>query len=350
MADHLQARLDPESTVRDAVEVINRGKAKVALVQDREDRLLGTITDGDIRRGLLAGATLETIVTEVMNTRPLTIIDTADPMDGLGVLLAHNIRQLPVVDQANRVKALLTVDEFIRSNPIPNTVVIMAGGRGQRLMPMSATRPKPMIPVAGKPMLEIVLDRFIASGFGRFYISVNYLKEQIKDYVGDGSRWGVKIDYLEEEDPLGTAGALSLLPEVPREPIVVSNADVLTRIDMEALLRYHHEHDAAMTVAVRNYDVAVPYGVIVTEDHEVKDLQEKPTINYLISAGIYVLSPEVVQDIPTDSRIDMPDLMQRCIALDQRVVAYPIHEFWLDVGHPEALALADETWPSGDYD
>jgi len=334
------------SSIRDAVQAIDLGSAQIALVVAADKRLLGTVTDGDVRRALLRGQGLDTPVTDIMNRHFRCLPSGSSAAAALAMMRREAVHQLPVIDAQGRVVDLFILDELLKQPPAwPNTVVIMAGGRGQRLQPLTYDCPKPMLPVGGKPMLQIVLEQCSAAGFTTFYVAVNYLKQQIQDYFGDGSRWKVMIRYLEETQALGTAGALSLLPETPHHPLLVMNGDVLTRVDFTRLLRFHQEQQSAATLCVREYATQIPYGVVRMEDMQVVELQEKPVLNHYVNAGIYVLNPELLELLPQPIHAyDMPQLLDAALTTGRRVTAFPIHEYWLDVGHREALEQANGEW------
>lgn len=334
----------PQEPLRSAVALIDREAIQIALVVDESQRLLGTITDGDVRRALLRGETLDTNVDLVMNGGFRCLSATATESEALRMMQEHSLHQIPQLDVSGRVTGLFLLDELIRPKVLSNKVVIMAGGEGKRLRPLTQSCPKPMLRVGGRPMLEIILEQCVEAGFHEFYFSVNYLKDQIKDYFLHGDRWGVKIHYLEETEPLGTAGALSLLPETLNESFLVLNGDVLTKVDFSKLLRFHEEHAAAATVCVREHSVQIPYGVVKLDDLSVLSLEEKPTYNHYVNAGIYLLQPESLEYVSHGTFYDMPQLLSDLLQRNKAVRAFPIHEYWLDIGHPETLERAHGEW------
>jgi dTDP-glucose pyrophosphorylase len=331
-------------TALEALSVIDRGASQIALVVDERHCLLGTLTDGDIRRGLLHGATLETPVDQLMNRRFRFVHSSDDQAAVLEMMRREVLRQIPVLDEEGRVVQLLLLQELLSPPQLSNAVVIMAGGKGTRLRPHTENCPKPMLPVGDQPMLEILLEQCIASGFRRFYLSVNYLKEQIIDHFADGSRWGVSIDYLVENEPLGTAGSLQLLPDVLIEPFLVLNGDVLTRLNPSQLLRFHSEHQAQATLCVREHELTVPFGVVQTNGVELAGFDEKPTYRHLVNAGVYVINPQLLSLLPPHQATDMPTLLQAAQQVGHRVAVCPIHEYWIDVGRPETLQQAHREW------
>jgi len=334
----------PSASLREAIAIIDRGTVQIALVTDTDHRLLGTVTDGDIRRGLLRGETLDTPVERVMNRAFRCLPTTARGSEALALMRQELLHQIPIVDAQGRVVRLFLLEELLRPRTLPNAVVLMAGGEGKRLRPLTEDCPKPMLPVGGKPLLEILLEQCIDAGFRHFYLSVNYLKHRIQDHFGDGSRWKVAIQYLEEDRPLGTAGALSLLPQRPVHPLLVMNGDVLTRVDFNQLLRFHAEHQSAATLCVREHTTQIPYGVVHIEDIRVLMLEEKPVLHHYVNAGIYVLNPEVLDLLSPDQPCDMPQLLEQALQHKYGVNAFPIHDYWLDVGHPDTFERANGEW------
>ena len=332
------------ATLKEAIRVIDDGHAQIAFVVDENQLLIGTITDGDIRRALLRGESLDTPVEKIMFRRFRALPAGATEEEALALMRRETLHQIPAIDEQGRVVRLFLLEELIKSKKRPNPVVIMAGGEGKRLGSLTENCPKPMLRVGGKPLLEIILEQCIDAGFQHFYLSVNYLKEQIQDHFGDGAGWHVRIDYLEETQPLGTGGALSLLLQEPTEPLLVLNGDVLTRVDYSRLLRFHDEHQAMATMCVREHTTQVPYGVVSIDDSNVVSLEEKPVLSHYVNAGIYLINPALLGLVPQDRFFDMPTLFEKAIQLQHRVSAFPIHEYWLDVGHPETLERAHGEW------
>ena len=335
------------STARDALLVIDKYLPKIALIVEKSGLLVGTLTDGDIRRGLLQGETLEAPAERLMNRQFRFVRSGQDKAVVLEMMRREVVRQIPVLDAEGRVVELLLLQELLEPAKLPNAVVIMAGGKGTRLRPHTAHCPKPMLPIDGKPMLEILLEQCIASGFSQFYLSVNYLKEQIIDHFQDGRRWGVAVDYLVEDEPLGTAGSLQLLPGSVQVPFLVLNGDVLTRLNPSQLLSFHGEHEAAATLCVREHLVTVPFGVVQSKGVELAGFEEKPSYRHLVNAGVYVIEPQLLALLPPHQATDMPTLLQSAQQAGHRVAVCPIHEYWIDVGRPETLKQANREWPLG---
>lgn len=345
MFDFSKIYVSSNTSVIDAMRIIDSGAAQIALVVDDQQRLLGTITDGDIRRGMLSGLPLDAPAEKLMNRRFRFVRTGENQATVLEMMRREALRQVPVLDAQARVVELLLLQELLVPSQLPNAVVIMAGGQGTRLRPHTANCPKPMLPVDGKPMMEILLEQCIASGFKQFYLSVNYLREQIIDHFQDGARWGVSVDYLIEEEPLGTAGSLQLLPGTVQEPFLVMNGDVLTRLNPSRLLRFHGENNAAATLCVREHVFTLPFGVVQTKGVELAGFEEKPSYRHLVNAGVYVVNPQLLPLLPPRQATDMPTLLQSAQQAGHRVAVCPIHEYWIDVGRPETLQQAHEEWP-----
>jgi len=279
-----------------------------------------------------------------MNPEFFFVRSIYDEQKVLEIMRTKKLRQLPVLDESGRVERLLLLQDLLNPPILNNPVVIMAGGKGTRLLPHTETCPKPMLEINGKPMLQIIVEQCIASGFQVFFISVNYLKEQIMDYFEDGASWGISIHYLIEDEPLGTAGSLKLLPDNLTMPFLVINGDVLTRLSPAQLLNFHTDHQAQATVCVREHEILVPFGVVKTKGLELFGFEEKPTYRYKINAGMYVLEPTLLALLKTYPICDMPDLLQAAQLSGHRVITCPIHEYWIDVGRPETLRQAHQEW------
>lgn len=336
MKDHPEIALPPAGTLREAMQVMTRLQIGMALVAGPERRLLGVITDSDIRKALLADAEMATPVSKVMNPKPTTLSDRLTPEEISNVFRETRHAYLPIVDADGRLKGLAAMVNYaLIPNRFPNRVVVMAGGLGKRLLPLTENTPKPMLRLGGdKPILELLVDQLVASGFGHFVFSVNYLADQIKNHFGDGSRWGVEIDYVEETQPLGTAGALGLVPQQHlKAPLVVVNGDILTKVSFAALLDFHKRQGALATLCVKHHEIQVPYGVVELDEQRLKGFVEKPVHRWLVNAGIYVVDPETLALLPKGRRCDMPKFISeiRRYRADG-VAAFPIEEYWLDIG------------------
>ncbi|MBM3117396.1 nucleotidyltransferase family protein [Jeongeupia naejangsanensis] len=323
----------PTSSIRDTVALIDRLGSRAALIVDGDMHLLGILTDGDIRRGLLRGIGLDEQVTKIMNPAPqVCSIALMHSAQVRGQLESQSLLLMPVIDEGVLVDVIFA--EKLQAAPRrDNAVFLMAGGFGKRLYPLTQDCPKPMLKVGDKPILELILQGFVDAGFHRFFISTHYLPEVIREHFGDGSRWGVSIRYIHENEPLGTGGALGLLPhEEIDQPIFLMNGDLLTRVDYCSLLDFQLRNGGAATLCVREYESQVPYGVIQSEGHRITRIVEKPVQRFFISAGIYVLSPELVRRVVPGESVDMPVLLEREIAAGRGVNMFPVHEYWLDIG------------------
>ncbi|MGY3685378.1 nucleotidyltransferase family protein [Vibrio coralliilyticus] len=326
--------IKPQNTIRDALELINTEALRVALVVDEQQTLLGVVTDGDIRRGLLRNLPLTESVAKVMNTQPTTALKATLREDLITLMDSQDILSIPLLDTNGKVVGLETLHEALHQPKHQNPVFIMAGGFGTRLKPLTDTCPKPMLHIGNKPILETVIRSFIKAGFVNFYISTHYMPEQIQAHFGDGSELGVNISYVHEEQPLGTGGALGLLPKDLPEglPLIMMNGDVLTKVDFQRLLDFHMENDADATMCVREYDYQIPYGVINGEGNKISSMVEKPIQRFFVNAGIYVVSPGVIASVPKNHHIDMPTLLEQHMHERDNVLMFPIHEYWLDIG------------------
>jgi dTDP-glucose pyrophosphorylase len=343
MKDWRNALIRTGVTIREALATIEAGGLQIALVINEAGRLLGTLTDGDVRRGVLRGVTLEDAIDLVMNVSPRTLPPNTPRGTVLKLMGELRIHQLPVVDTEGRLLGLERIDDLIETPANDTWVVLMAGGLGSRLRPITETTPKPLIHVGGRPLIENIVSGFIAQGFRRFFLAVNYKAELFREHFGDGRRLGVEIEYLHERDRKGTAGALSLLPR-PTAPFLVMNGDLLTNLHFHQLLDFHTEHHAQATMCVREYAFQVPYGVVETDHYRLTGVVEKPLQTVLVNAGIYVLDPTALDVIPTDRTYDMTELFSDLVARGGETVVFPVREYWLDVGRMEDLEQA-----SNDY-
>ncbi|MGG1291672.1 nucleotidyltransferase family protein [Bacillus smithii] len=332
MRNWKQLLVPPSTSIIETMKNIDNTAAQIALVVDNDFRLLGTVTDGDIRRGILRGISLDDQVTKVMNKNPITMKKGTSKQAIKKIFQEKKLRQLPILNKNNQVVDVIFSDVLFDSLSFDNWVVLMAGGLGTRLWPLTENIPKPMLTVGTKPILQTILESFIEYGFHRFYFSVNYKREIIKDYFGNGLEWGVNIQYLDENQRLGTAGALSLFTEKPTKPIIVMNGDILTKINFQQLLQFHEESESMATMCVREYQLQIPYGVVRTEGTRLCSIEEKPTERHFVNAGIYVLNPEVLNYIPENQYFDMPSLFELLIKRQEKTNVFPIREYWLDIG------------------
>jgi len=328
-----------DATVSEAIAAIESGSIQVALVLDA-DRLAGIVTDGDVRRGLLRGIPLSGPAAEVMNRMPVSAPATLSRDERLHLMRQKSIKQLPLFDGNGRLVEVETFDELLAAPRYPNPVLIMAGGLGERLGALTRDRPKPMLDVGGRPLLETIVRNVVQQGFRNIFISVNYKAEMIEQHFGDGSALGAAIQYVREIERLGTAGALGLLPQPSDWPVVVTNGDILTTINYGALLDFHNGAQAEATMAVREHKVHVPYGVVTESEGYLQAIREKPTESWFVSAGIYVIGRKGFDQVERGVRIDMPAVLERIVADKGRVAIYPIREYWLDIGRMEDFEQA----------
>ena len=323
------------ATLQDAIASLNESALQIVLVVDDAAHLIGTITDGDIRRGLLGGLTLSSPIESIVERKALIVPPQMARELVLQLMQVNKVQQLPIVDEHGRVVGLHRWDDMIAPAARGNVMLLMAGGQGTRLRPQTETCPKPLLPVAGKPMLEHIIQRASAEGFRKFVIAVHYLGHMIEDYFGDGRRWSVAIDYIREEAPLGTAGALAKLSPLPGDAIVVSNGDILTDVRYGELLDFHARHGATATMAVRMHEWQHPFGVVRTRGVDIIEFEEKPVARTHVNAGIYVVEPAALHLVTPGQPYDMPALFERIKQAGHRTIAYPMHEPWLDVGRPD---------------
>ena len=326
----LETLLENTATIEKVIKTLNSSTLKIALIKDSSNKLIGTITDGDIRRGLLQGLNLNSPIDSIINKNPLVVNSESSKREILGLMVKRRIQQIPIVNSENEVVGMHLWDELENSSLHPNTFVVMAGGVGSRLYPHTKDCPKPLLPVSGKPILQHILERARDEGFSNFVLSINYLGHMIEEYFGDGKNFGVTINYLQEEVPLGTAGSLSLFDSPSESPIVVVNGDSITNVGYGNMLDFHLENNASATIAVKTYEWQNPYGVVQTDGSRILDIEEKPIIQSKINAGSYVLSPSILRLLEKNSHCDMTTLLKRAQARKDRLIAFPIYESWID--------------------
>jgi dTDP-glucose pyrophosphorylase len=326
-----QVVMPPTASIKDAINNLNSTTMQVVLVVDAEGVLVGTLTDGDIRRSLLLDARLDRPIVGMLQTDPIVVGSDVGREAALAILRSKRLRHLPIVDDGHLV-GLHNLEEFSEPVARPNLMVVMAGGEGRRLRPYTESCPKPMLPVEGRPILEHILERAAAQGFRRLVFAVHYLAHMIVDHFGDGGTWGVDIEYIHEEQLLGTAGALALLEPVAESPIVVTNGDVLTTVDYTDMLEFHDLHNARATMAVSLHEWQHPFGVVQTSGVDIVGFEEKPRLQSYVNAGVYVLEPDVIS-LLEGQPCDMPVLFDRIHDSGGRTIVFPVHEPWIDVGH-----------------
>jgi len=333
--------LSPEDTVSSAIETLNFSGMRIVLVVDKDNNLLGTITDGDIRRALIKRVEMDSPIKHIMNKSPSTASISNGREFIISEMIKRNLLSMPILD-SKKVVGLETLQYFFEKKRHNNPVFIMAGGLGTRLRPLTEKKPKPLLNVGNNPILETIITQFIDSGFHIFYISVHYKAEMIRDYFGDGSDWGVTIKYIHENTPLGTAGSLGLLPKnIFKLPIIMMNGDLLTKVNFENLLNFYHDNNCLATMCVREYDFQVPYGVVDVNERHITKIIEKPVQKFFVNAGIYVISPELINCIDGALYLDMTDFLQTHIDKGSKVSVFPIHEYWLDIGRMEEYEKAN---------
>jgi len=337
-------KLTKTSTIKEALKIIDNSGMQIALVVDDENRLIGTITDGDIRRGLLNNISLDDSVESIIFKTPTvaTISDTKEEI--LKKALPKKLHQIPIIDNQNRVIGISEIEQLRRPKIKSNKVILMVGGLGTRLRPLTKETPKPMLKVGNKPILETIIEKFAEYGYINIVLYANYKFNIIKEYFGDGSEFGVNIEYILEEQRMGTAGALSLLKEKPSEPFFVMNGDLLTNVNFESLHSYHLANSSISTMCVKEYDFQIPYGVVTLDNEKIISVEEKPIQKFFISAGIYMLSPEVLEHIPNDEFYDMPTLFEKLIVAGKNTVSFPIREYWIDIGKIEEFEKANKEY------
>lgn len=336
MKNWRKAVIGPDTPIIEAIRLINEHATQFAVVASEGGRVLGTVTDGDLRRGILQRVDLDAPVEKIMNANPTTIRETEGRISARRLMEQRSFTRLPVVNGDGKLVNVLGIEELAMTVDRPNPVVIMAGGLGTRLHPLTADTPKPMIPVQGRPILEYLIEQLAAQGFRKVHIAVNYLSGIIEDHFRTGERWGVEISYLSEQEPMGTGGALSLLSERPDCSTLVMNGDIMSRIDLTNLIETHDARGSDMTVCVVQYEHEIPYGVINADQERLVSIEEKPKDRHLVSAGVYALSPCVFDLIP-GGRMDMPDLIRSCLSKTLSVDVFAIHEYWRDIGRKADL-------------
>ncbi|MBI4539319.1 MAG: nucleotidyltransferase family protein [Gemmatimonadetes bacterium] len=349
MVDLTNVIVSPDASLREAMASIDRNAKGIVLVVDRARRLMGTVTDGDIRRAILGGMSLDLPVALVLEQRaassypgPITAPVGTPHAELIRLMNHHRIRHIPLLDPEDRVQDVALLSDLVTEYELPLTAVVMAGGFGSRLRPLTEELPKPMLPLRDRPLLQLTIERLRDAGIRRVHLTTHYKANVISEHFGDGSDFGVEIRYVEEDQPLGTAGGLSLLGEAS-EPLLVLNGDIVTDLDYRAMLDFHREQQAEMTVAVRAHGFRIPYGVVEIDGVSVVRIAEKPVSRHFINAGIYLLDPGVCRLVPSGQPYDMPELITRLLGEGRRVIGFPISEYWIDIGQVEDYqrALAD---------
>lgn len=337
-------KLNQNATIKQALGIIDKAAMQIALVVDENDRLIGTLTDGDIRRGLLKGLDLNSSIESLIFTTP-TVANISDTKeDILKIALAKKLHQIPIVDNKGKIISIQEIDELIKPKEKPNKVVLMAGGLGTRLRPLTENTPKPMLKVGDKPILQTIIEKFVEYGYTNIVICVNYKFHIIQDYFEDGAKFGAKIEYILENQRMGTAGALSLLKSKPTESFFVMNGDLLANVNFEHLEDFHTSNNSIATMCIKEYDFQVPYGVVNIENSKILSIKEKPIHSFFVSAGIYMLSPDALKYIPKNDFYDMPTLFEKLISEKQNTISFPLREYWLDIGRIEEYKKANDEY------
>ncbi len=328
-------------TIIDAIQKINSNSRQAVCVIDEEGKLIGLVSDGDIRRALANGVALDGLIADYMNKSPRFLTKGAGETEIQALMLKYQVSQIPIVDGNGKLVALETHQSILEKEYLSNQVILMAGGKGSRLYPLTQETPKPLIPIAGRPIVEMIIKNFLRAGYGEFTISVNYLADQIKDYLKDGRQWNASIDYLDETKATGTAGSLALLPERPTEPFFIMNADILTNVNFSALRQKHIDDNNVLTVCARTIETPIAYGVLESNGDRISKCVEKPTLRHQVNAGVYMANPEVLDIIGDQERFyNMTDLIDECLERDLRIGIFNIHEYWRDIGQLADLELA----------
>jgi len=343
--------IHPDDAISIAMTRLTESRKQIVLVAADDMTLLGTVTDGDIRRGILRGVGIDEPVARIMYTTPLVSIQGELREDLVSRMKSKKVRQCPVLDASGRIVQMVFLDEFSEDQQLPNWAVIMAGGMGMRMRPLTNHTPKPMLKVGDKPILENIISSLHAIGIQKLFIALNFKADLIEAHFGDGADYGIDIQYLREDRKLGTAGALSLLEEKPAHPLIVMNSDLITDINFRHLLQFHAEHaESPATMCIREYEIKVPYGVVETDDCYLRNVTEKPIQRVFINAGIYVLDPEVLALIPKDTYIDMPEIFTKLGNNQQKTTVFPVSEYWIDIGTIADLRRANSHQQSNHHD
>lgn len=321
-----------DSTIKKALRIISNGNIKIAIIVDKRGKLIGTLSDGDIRRGFLRGLNLRSSILPLINKKPFIGKKNDSKKKLLNIAFSKKINQIPIIDNKKKLVDILIADNFLNQNIKLNKVLIMAGGKGTRLRPLTKDIPKPMLQVGGKPILQTIIQRFSDCGFKNIIICVNYKSQIIKNYFGNGKKFGVEIEYIKEKKRMGTVGALSLIKKKITEPFFVVNGDLLTNLDFEKILDFHEKQNAVATMGVKEYSIISPYGEVELVNENITSINEKPTHEFFFNIGIYVLNPECINLIPKNKFYDMTSLFKKMIKKKKKIISFPIKEYWTDIG------------------
>jgi dTDP-glucose pyrophosphorylase len=351
--DSTKFLIGPERSIADAIKLIDANSAGIVLVVDAENHLIGTVTDGDVRRAMLRHELLESPVRVLLNRpagtphpTPVTALVGTAVAELLALMKHHELRHIPLLDSERHVVDLALRDHLVLDDSPPARAVVMAGGLGSRLAPLTRETPKPMLPVGDRPLMERLVGSIRDAGILNVYVTTHFRSEKIREHFGDGEALGIELSYVTEDQPLGTAGALRLVTPGPG-PLLVVNGDILTTVNFRSLIRYHEESGAQLTIGVRKYEISVPYGVVETVGARVARIAEKPVYPYFVNAGIYVIEPGVIHHIPEGRRFDMTDLIDCLVTAGEHVGSFPLREYWLDIGRPEDYERAQRDHDDG---
>ena len=337
--------LESNSSMEDAINVLTNEALRVAIVVDTEGGILGIVTDGDIRRALVRGYTIKSPVWGFMHKNPVVASSEDSRLSIVAMMKEKDLLVVPIVNKQNHVIGVETLKQLLGTKKYDNPVFLMAGGFGKRLSPLTDDTPKPLLKVGSKPILETILEQFAGYGFHNIFISVHYKADMLKEYFGDGRKWGVSIQYVHEKEPLGTAGSIGLLPEsIPSLPIIVMNGDLLTKVNFERFLEFHEEYGGGATMCVREYDFEVPYGIVESNGNKVERIVEKPVHSFFVNAGIYIITPELARSVDGIRYLDMPSFLNSKLNGGEQINVYPVHEYWVDIGRMDEYQLARENY------
>lgn len=342
MIDWKKIVIKKEDSLEYCIKILQDGGFRIVLIADKKNKLLGTVTDGDIRRALISGMKMTSQISDVMNKSPVTAKKTDSRKKNLSLMNELSILHLPVVTEEGVLCGLETIQLKHENSLYDNPVFLMAGGFGKRLHPLTENIPKPLLKIGNKPILETIIQQFIEYGFHNFFISTHYKSQMIKNHFKNGESHGISINYIDEDFPLGTAGSLGLLPKnLPHLPLIMMNGDLLTKVNFKDLLDFHNDSKANATMCVREYNFQVPFGVIDIDGYKIKSIKEKPNYSYFVNAGIYVLNKDIINKVDGETHIDITDLLERELDINN-VNAFPIHEYWLDIGRIEEYEKANQ--------
>ncbi len=333
-----------KSTIREALAIIDSGALKIALVVNNDEKLIGTISDGDIRRSILNGFSIDEKVELIVNRNPIVCNINNSKEEILNKAVSKKVYQIPVIDENRTILGIEIIDDLLHQKKYDNKVVLMVGGLGSRLRPLTDDIPKPLLKIGNKPILQTIVENFVKHGFTNFLFSVNYKAHMIENYFGDGSKFGINIEYIHETKRMGTAGSLSFMRKKLREPFFVMNGDLLNNINFEHMLHYHQQNLSNATMGVKEYYYQVPYGVVNINNYKISGLEEKPTYKFFVNAGVYLFSPETLDYVPENEYFDMPTLFEKLINQNKDALSFPIREYWLDIGKKEEFDRANQEY------